>query len=303
MRNLWKSLIVLAVSYALGHYFGGTWVTGIVPAIMGFMVAYFILARGTFNKFTALSQDVMGAVQEGQSKQDPKLMMSGLEKAMKTFETGLDLAKDQFLIAELAHAQMGALAYQGASLQLQLKLQQDMQKNRAASQRCQKKADQYFGEAKYHLERAHAKDWTLTLVRQWQGVGMLAAMEYRADKKDRAIERLKKCKSVGGSDPLYWQVYSWMMHENGQASDAMLAANEGLSKNEGNTGLVYLADSIANQKSIDTFEFGMMWFSIFPEQLTMDTAMRMQSQAGNTEDMPKMNRQMRRALKKKGYKV
>ena len=255
MLNLWKSLAVLAVSYGLGHYFGGTWWTGVLPGLMGFMIAYFILARRTFNKFTTLSQEVMGAVQEGQSKQDPKLMMNGLEKAMKTFESGLDLAKEQFLIAELVHAQMGALAYQGASLQLQLKLQQDMQGKKAAGLRLQKKADQYFAEAKHHLEKAHSKNWTMTLIRQWQGVGMLAAMEYRAGQKDSAIERLANCKSVGSSDPLYWQVYSWMMHENNQASDAMLAANEGLAKNEGNAGLTYLTDAIANQKAIDTFEF------------------------------------------------
>jgi hypothetical protein len=230
-------------------------------------------------------------------------MMAGLETAMKKFEAGLVLGKEQFLIAEILHEQMGTLAYQGASLQLQLKMQQDAQRNRAGSQRCQKKADQYFTEAKFHLSKAHEKNWTTTLTRQWQGAGMLAAMEWRDGQKDEAIQRLNGCKSVGNGDPLYWQMLAWMLLEHQQVSDAMLAANEGVSKHEGNMALKSLADAIANQKPIDTFEFGMMWYSMFPEQLTLENAMRMQAQGPNQGDMPPMNRQMRRALKKKGYTV
>ncbi len=298
MLNLWKSLVVTVVCYAIGHYFGGSWVTGIVPALLGFMVAYFILARRTLNQFTALTQEAMKQVQEGQDQQNPQLMMDGLERSLKKFEKGLDLAKEQFLVAELVHAQMGALSYQGAALQLQLKMQEDMRRNTAAGKRLQKKADQYFTEAKYHLEKAHQKDWTLQLVRQWHGVGMLAAMEFNSDKKSEAIERLRKIKSVGSSDPLYWQMYAWMLLETEQGSEAMLAANEGLAKHESNEGLKYLSDAIANQKKVDPFKFGMMWYSMFPEQLTMDVALKMQSQMNEPGANPQMNRQMRRAMKK-----
>ena len=303
MTNLIKAVAVMVVAYGIGHYFGGSWLAGLIPAIMGFLIGYFWFARGTFNRFTKLSQEAMAAVQEGQEKQDPNLMMSGLEIAMKKFEEGLVLGKEQFLIEEILHEQMGTLAYQGASLQLQLKLQQDAQRNRSGSHLHQKKADQYFTEAKFHLSKAHEKSWTTTLTRQWQGVGMLAAMEWRAGEKDSALQRLSGCKSVGSGDPLYWQMYAWMLLENNQASDAMIVANEGVSKHESNLPLKSLADSIANQKSVDTFEFGMMWYSMFPEQLTLDIAMRMQAQAANPGDMPQMNRQMRRALKKKGYTV
>jgi len=303
MLNLWKSLAVTIVCYAVGHYFGGSWVTGVVPALLGFMVAYFILARASLNKFTALTQQAMKQVQEGQDQQNPQLMMEGLEKSLKQFEGGLELAKEQFLIAELVHAQMGALTYQGAALQLQLKLQEDMKRNMAASKRLERKAAQYFAESKYHLEKAHNKEWTLTLIRQWHGVGMLAAMEFKDGKKAEATARLSKIKSVGSSDPLYWQLYAWMLLENEQINEAMLAANEGLSKHESNDGLKYLTDAIANQKTIDTFKFGMMWYSMFPDQLTVEVAMRMQNQMPDQEGAPKMNRQMRRAMKKKGLKV
>ena len=117
------------------------------------------------------------------------------KKHSKNFEAALDISKEQFLIAEMVHAQMGALTYQGASLQLQLKMREDMQRNRAAGQRLKKKADQYFSESKYHLEQAHNKDWTVTLIRQWHGVGMLAAMEFREGKgrSDRSPSKGKEC--------------------------------------------------------------------------------------------------------------
>ena len=303
MLNLWKSLAITVVCYAVGHYFGGSWVTGVVPALLGFMAAYFVFARGSLNKFTTLTQEAMKQVQDGQDKQNPQIMMDGLEKALKKFEGGLELAKEQFLIGELVHAQMGALTYQGAALQLQLKLQEDMKRNKAASKRLERKAAQYFSESKYHLEKAHNKEWTLTLIRQWHGVGMLAAMEFNAGKKTEATTRLSKIKSVGSSDPLYWQLYAWMLLENEQANEAMLVANEGLSKHESNDGLKYLTDAIANQKTIDAFKFGMMWYSMFPDQLTVEVAMRMQNQMPDEDGAPKMNRQMRRAMKKKGLKV
>ena len=303
MLNLWKSLAVMGVAYAIGHYFGGSWVTGIIPALFGFMIAYFILARASMNAFTAISQEAMQLIQEGQEKQDPQLMLDGLEGALKKFESALELAKEQFLIAELVHAQMGALTYQGASVQLQLKLQEDAKQNRSGSQRAQKKADQYFSEAKYHFELSHDKEWTMTLIRQWQGVGMLAAIEFRAGETEKALGRMAKVKSVGGEDPLFWQMYAWMLLEAKKINDAMLVANEGVAKHASNEGLKYLADSIANQKSIDTFNFGMMWYSMFPEQLTLQVAMRLQSQMPDQAGSPQMNRQMRRAMKKKGMQI
>lgn len=96
MLNLWKSLAITIVCYGVGHYFGGSWVTGIVPALFGFMIAYFIFARRSMNKFTAITQEAMKEVQEGQEKQDPSLMMSGLEKALKNLKTLSIFPKSSF---------------------------------------------------------------------------------------------------------------------------------------------------------------------------------------------------------------
>ena len=301
MKNLLLAIVIAILCYGIGHWGGGSWLTGIIPGMLGFLIAYFVLARRSLKKLEGLSAEAMKLVQEGQNSQDPQKMLAGMEHGITIFEKGLDLAKEQFLMAEIIHTQMGTLLYQGGALNLQLKMQEDMRHNRVGATKYESKAKKYFTEARYHLEKAHSKDWTLTLMRTWQGPGMLAAMEYRDGKKKEAIERMAKCKSVGKSDPLFWGAYSWMLHGNAQETDAMITANEGLSTHSSNKALQKFSDAIANKKSLEPIHFGMMWYSIFPEQLTVDVVMKLQSQAPNEEANGQMNRQMRRALKKKGY--
>lgn len=303
MKNLLIAAAIMLASYGLGHYVGGTWMAGLPTGLLGFMIAYFLLARGSMRKLEALTQEAMTLVQEGQASQKPEQMLASLDQGLNIFEKGLDLSKEQFLMAEIVHAQMGALLYQGASLVLQLKMQAEMQRNRVEVTRQESKAKQYFTQAKFHLEKAHSKDWVQTLVRNWQGIGMLAAMEFRDGQKSQAVERLSKCKSIGKDDPLFWGSYTWMLHQNDRASDAMIAANEGLSHHGSHKGIQHMADAIANQKDIDPIHFGMMWYSIFPEQLTVNVAMKLQSQVQDESAGQSMNRQQRRAMKKKGYSV
>jgi len=305
MRNLLISLAIAAVSYGVGHYFGGSWLTGIPTGILGFMIPFFLLVRSSMNKLQTISQKAMSAVQAGQTSQDPSKMMESLEEGLKIFEGGLSLVKEQFLMKEIIYAQMGALCYQGGSLQMQMRMSEEMKNNRVGISRHETKAKQLFTRSREYLEVAHAKDWVLTIIRNWQGPGMLAAMEFRDGNKEEALGRLSKCKSVGKNDPLFWGVYAWMLQENGQQMDAVIAANEGLEKNENSEPLKRMVASLSNKKEIDTLAFGMMWFSIFPEQLTLSIAMKLQKEA---QEMGApgagdgtMNRKMRRMMKKKGY--
>ena len=299
MQNLLKSLAITIVAYAIGHYFGGSWVAGIPTGMIAFTASYFIFARNSMNRLTEITKEAMQIVQDAQSSQNPDAMLKGIEQGVKRFERALDLQKEQFLIAEIVHAQIGTLIYQGAALQLQVKMQYEMQNNRTAVQKSIKKAEELFAQAKFHLQKAHSHDWVLQIVRNWQGMGMLAAMEFRDGEQELALTHMDKCKGIGKDDPLFWISYAWMLKEAGKSTDALLAANDGLSKNPSNAGLQHLSDAIANQKVIEPIQFGMMWFSIFPEQLTVDIAMKLQSQMGG--EQPQMNRQMRRAMKKKGY--
>ena len=303
MKNFLISLMVMFVSYGIGHYFGGIWLAGIPTGFLGLMISYFLLARSSMRKLEAVTQEAMALVQEGQSSQKPEKMLLSLDAGLTVFEKGLDLSKEQFLMAEIVHAQMGALLYQGASLVLQLKMQSEMQRNRIEVTRQEAKAKQYFRQARFHLEKAHSKGWVKTLIRNWQGIGMLSVMEFSEGRKSEAIARLVKCKSIAKDDPLFWGAYTWMLHQNDQKSDAMLAAHEGLGHNASHKGLQKMADAIANQKEIEPIHFGMMWYSFFPEQLTVNIAMKLQSEAPDDGNSPAMNRQQRRAIKKRSSKV
>ena len=66
MLNLWKSLALPLSVTQWGITLVARGSHGIVPALFGFMIAYFILARRSMNKFTAITQEAMQQVQEGQ---------------------------------------------------------------------------------------------------------------------------------------------------------------------------------------------------------------------------------------------
>ena len=195
MLNLWKSLAVTALCYAVGHYFGGSWVTGIVPALFGFMIAYFILARRSMNKFTAITQEAMQQVQEGQEKQDPSLMMDGLEKALKKFSCFGHLQR------AVSHCRNGTCTdgcthISRASLQLQLKMREDMQRNRAAGQRLKKKGRpillrvQVPSRTGTQQRLDHDLDSSVARCRHACGDGVSRRKEVRSD---RAPDKVKKC--------------------------------------------------------------------------------------------------------------
>ena len=144
MQNLLKSLAITIVAYAIGHYFGGSWVAGIPTGMIAFTASYFIFARNSMNRLTEITKEAMQIVQDAQSSQNPDAMLKGIEQGVKRFERALDLQKEQFLIAEIVHAQIGTLIYQGAALQLQVKMQYEMQNNRTAVQKSIKKAEELF---------------------------------------------------------------------------------------------------------------------------------------------------------------
>ena len=104
MRNLLISIAIGIGSYAIGHYFGGSWLAGIPTGLLGFIIPLFLLIRSSMNKLQALSQKAMAIVQAGQSasqtSQDAGKMVAALEEGLTIFEGGLSLAKEQFLMKE-----------------------------------------------------------------------------------------------------------------------------------------------------------------------------------------------------------
>jgi uncharacterized protein HemY len=100
MYNLIIALSIAAASFALGMTIAGTLVAGFVPASIGMLIAYFLLARRTGNQFRVIAERAAAEFQAGRMGPGLKLM-----------ESCLKLSKWQFGISGQVHGQIGMLMY------------------------------------------------------------------------------------------------------------------------------------------------------------------------------------------------
>jgi hypothetical protein len=244
----------------------------------------------------------MGVVQEAQNLQEPSAQLKQLDQGIEIMKGGFALSKEQFLMKGILTGQVGALEYQAGSILMQLKLREELQHQTAKSKQYQARANKRFKEAKVYLEDANARPWQTKLTRNWHSMAMLSALRFRAGEKEAAIEGLKKVKGPGSGDPLFWGIYTWMLHDLGRSSDALIAVTEGLGKHEGSPALTDMQQSIQNKKELSFVKFGMNWFMFFPDHLTPKVAMQLQMQMdeqGQGNPNQPMNRKMRRQMKRR----
>ena len=291
------------VSFGIGFYFGLSIWAGIPTGMLGFGVSYFILARSSMNKLQTLIQTSTDELQRIQNTPDPQIQLKTLDTTIEKLSVGFNIAKEQFLIETLLHSQIGMLHYQGALVISQMRLREELSRNTTKVAKYNKQLKSRFSAAREHLEKASAYDIQTTLTRNWMAAGMLACLDVRDKNNDKAIERLKKVQGPGGTDPIYWALLAWIQHEKGDPAEAMLTLSSGLDKNQGNAPLKGMAEAVQNKKTIDMSLFGQQWFLFFPEHLTVDVAMRLQSQMAEGPDTSNMNRKQRRAIERQSRKA
>ena len=233
MKNFLIAVAVSVGCYFLGLQVANNWGAGLLTAFFGFIVAYFILIRRSFKKLNTLVQEAMGVVQQAQSLQDPNAQLHQLDQGIQIMKKGFDLSSEQFLMKGILHGQVGALEYQAGSILMQLKLREELQHQSIKARQFQNKANARFKEAKIYLEKANAQAWQTKLTRNWHSMAMLAALQFRAGEKETAIANLKKVKGPGGSDPLYWGMLTWMLYDNNQQEDGLIAVDITISKGAG----------------------------------------------------------------------
>jgi tetratricopeptide (TPR) repeat protein len=120
MINLLISLGSATAAFVLGMVVAGSWIAGLLPAILVLAIVYFVLARRTSNKLQALMEQAGKAIQRQK-----------IAEARRVLEAGRPLGRWQFLVEGQIEAQLGALAY----------LERD------------------WGKARAHLDRAFSRNW------------------------------------------------------------------------------------------------------------------------------------------------
>ena len=239
MYNLLISIAVGAAGFILGWVVAGTVLAGILPAILGIGVTYFILARRTGQQLQALMEEAMAHFQALQNLPMPRspaeahrmqqLQKDKIAAAKATMEKGFAFSKWQFLIREQIEGQLGAIEY--------------MQMDWVA--------------ARSRLEKA----WG----RNWQAMAMLSCIDHREKKHDAALERLDGLRFHGKKDPMYWGLFAWLALKSGDRERALKLANEGAGINESSEALKQMAAALANKKPVRVDGFAPGWYQFWPE--------------------------------------
>ncbi len=260
MYNLLISLGIAAACYAVGALVASSAVAGIFPAVLGAVVAYFLLARRTYKQVEEVAQSAMVHLQTAQ--QDP----SAIDRATALIEAGLPLGKWQFLVESQLHGQLGQLAFMKSNM----------------------KQSKDFSKAKGHL----VQSWT----RDWLSQTILAVVLFEESQHTEALERLEGAKSGGSGQALYWGVYAYIAKAAGKSDLCLSVLGEGLKKNEKNEALTAFRDAAANDKALPIEVFSPQWFQFFPmhiQKLPYEEQMKLMG-----ANAPQMNRAQRRAMKK-----
>ncbi len=162
------------------------------------------------------------------------LQGGSVEPARRRLEAARSLARWQFLIDQQINAQLGAIEYFSRNYKAARPLLQ--------------------------------KTWN----RNWQALGMLAALELRSNHKDLAVEHMEKAARYGRKDATMWGLYAYALLEAGKRDKAMSTVSDGLKVLDGNGALKELKQAIANDR-VKKFKwgksFGQSWYSFWPEQI------------------------------------
>jgi len=240
MQNLLLALALGVVVGLLGGFVGGGVLAGILPGLLAAGVAYFLLARRTGKKLEALVNEVQAHFASMQGVAPPrspaeaaalqKRQEALLDEARAILERGFPLAREQFLIAEQIHAQLGTLDY----------------------------LERKYTAARAHLEKA----WS----RNWQAKAMIACIDHRERKRPEAVARMASLTGPGGSDPLFWGLYAWLALEANQRESALQALAQGIKQHDKSAALRQMADDVANKRPVKMAAFAPGWYQVFPEQ-------------------------------------
>ena len=177
-----------------------------------------------------------------------------IDTGKRLIETARPLGRWQFFLEAQIDSQLGAIEY--------------MQRN--------------FKAARPLLERGFK--------RTWQPQGMLAAIDLREGRKDKAIERVLAVRKHGKKDPVMWGLACYACLQANKRDQALEIVNEalGVKQLEQSTPLLQLRSAIQNGKG-KKFKwakaFGQPWLQVFPEHAS-NRMMMAQANAGSRKTFP-----------------
>lgn len=217
MRNF---LIAVAVGLLvfLGFQVFFSWYASILPGLIAFAAAYIVLAQRSMRKVAALSERAQREMQA----QKP-------DRAAETFREGLALAKEQFLVGPLMHANLGMLLY------------------------VQKK----FEEARPHLEKGYPRNYVSR--------AMLACYFFKKQAWEQMEREFETAVKYGKKDGLIWSLYAYALVQSGQKDKAIQVLSRGVQRNPSDERLKSNLLALQNNKRMKMRAYGPQFYQFHLE--------------------------------------
>ncbi|MFO7156857.1 MAG: tetratricopeptide repeat protein [Pseudomonadota bacterium] len=217
MINFLISIAVGLVVFVVFQVFF-SWYASILPGLIGFAIAWVVLAQRSMKKVAEISERAQRELQS----QRP-------DRALETFRSGLPLAKRQFLVGPLLHANIGMILY------------------------VQKK----FDEAKEHLEKGYPRNYVSR--------AMLACYFFKKRDYDRMEKEFETAVKYGKKDGLIWSVYAYCLLQSGQKEKAMQVLGRGVERNPSDERLKANLLALQNNKRMKMRAYGPQFYQFHLE--------------------------------------
>jgi len=208
-----------------------------IPAVIGMLLANFLLARRVGKKVQDLATRAQKEIAAAQGTMDPKQQRARFDKAIETLKEGFQYDKWQFLVASELHSNIGILEY----------------------------VRKEFDAARPHLEKAGARGPAGARAK-----AMLGCLAYTA--KDEAGMRaaFEQAVKAGKKEPIVWATYAWCLDKFDKRDDALKVLSRGIEANPSEEKLKASMVALQNEKKFKMKPYGMEWYQFHLEKPPMD---------------------------------
>ena len=223
--------VVVTVAVRLA---GLSWLAGIVPGVLVFVAAYFLLAKRVADKLKALVTSAQKELEKLQPSSPPRDREARLAKAVKTLEQGLQYDKWQIMVAPQVHGQIGQLHY--------------MVKD--------------FAAAEPHLLKASNRDA--------MAQAMLGALYYQRKDYARMTEQFERAVKAGKKEGIVWAVYAWCLQRMKEREKALAVLGRAVAANPSDDKLKAALNALQNDKRMKMQAWGHLWYGFHLEAPPQD---------------------------------
>jgi tetratricopeptide (TPR) repeat protein len=240
MLNLIKSLLAAFLVAAL---FKLTFVDSIwgliLPALIAFGAAYFILARRSMRALEGIVYKVQADLQNMSPTASPSERQAAMDRAVEGLKAGLVLGKEQFLINPQIHAQIGQIYY----------------------------VQQRFKEARPHLAQSFNRIWIAR--------AMLACIQFKDKEYDAMRKTFEGALKFSEKESLLWNLYAWCVWKSGDREGAQIILDRALKVLPRDEKIKKNVDNLKNHNQVKMRGWKEMWYQFHLEPIPQQDLQRM----------------------------